>query len=225
MNHKPALSILLMGLVTILPARATEIVSVEKRVPPLIEQLADSNFQKRESATQELTEIGKPALPWLEKAANHQDPEVRERVAAIKNSIQPPEPEPTATQGGQVQQVGNGNVVILGGGGARAHVQIIGQARGGGLFVVGGNLETKDLRESFGASFTKSARRIRLSEVKADSTAEKLGLKAGDQILAVNGKEPATLDELETSLLKSDPKIGLAIEVKRQQETLTLKSK
>src|SRR5205807_10450870 len=49
-------------------------------IEPLIEQLADKDFQRREAASKALAAAGTEALPALQKARAHPDPEVRRRL-------------------------------------------------------------------------------------------------------------------------------------------------
>src|SRR5216683_1501994 len=50
------------------------------QIEPLIEQLADKDFQRREAASKALAAVGTEALPALQKARSHPDPEVRRRL-------------------------------------------------------------------------------------------------------------------------------------------------
>jgi hypothetical protein len=56
-------------------------------VEALVRDLGDDTFSVRESATTKLTLIGEAALPHLEKALSSDDPEVRRRAAAIKETV------------------------------------------------------------------------------------------------------------------------------------------
>ena len=54
----------------------------------LIKQLGDNDFEKRESATARLKEIGEPALDVLHKAMTSNDPEVRRRAEELVAGIE-----------------------------------------------------------------------------------------------------------------------------------------
>lgn len=54
-----------------------------RQLPRLIEQLGDSDFHKREAAEKAILAIGVDALPRLREAAEHRDPEVRQRVGRL----------------------------------------------------------------------------------------------------------------------------------------------
>jgi hypothetical protein len=56
-------------------------------VKKLIEELGDSKFRTRNSATTRLGLIGEPALPYLEKALTSSNPEVRRRAESTKQQI------------------------------------------------------------------------------------------------------------------------------------------
>jgi len=64
-----------------------------KPVDWLIRELADENFRTREEATRKIWDIGEPALPALQEAANGSDPEqafrARELIRKIQLSITP----------------------------------------------------------------------------------------------------------------------------------------
>ena len=57
-------------------------------VPDLVEQLGSPQFSLRESAQGSLLKRGKSAIPWLDKAKEHADPEVRTRAVAILQEIE-----------------------------------------------------------------------------------------------------------------------------------------
>jgi hypothetical protein len=56
-------------------------------VESLVRDLGDDRFSTRESASNKLTLIGEPALPYLEKALKSDDAEVRRRAAEIKEVV------------------------------------------------------------------------------------------------------------------------------------------
>ena len=57
--------------------------AVKSALPALIEQLGDKDYEKREAAEKAIVAIGPETLPALRKAAEHDDPEVRRRVARL----------------------------------------------------------------------------------------------------------------------------------------------
>jgi hypothetical protein len=56
-------------------------------VETLVRDLGDDSFSTRESASNKLSLIGEPALPYLEKALKSDDAEVRRRAADVKELI------------------------------------------------------------------------------------------------------------------------------------------
>ncbi len=58
-----------------------------RRIDELVKQLGADEFAVREKATEELRKIGKPAEGALRKALAGDDPEVRERVRAVLDSM------------------------------------------------------------------------------------------------------------------------------------------
>ena len=61
---------------------------VSKRLASLVEQLGDSDFEKREKAQEELLSIGLPAKEAVLEATKHKDPEVKSRAEAIVKVLQ-----------------------------------------------------------------------------------------------------------------------------------------
>lgn len=82
----------------------------ESRIKELVAQLGDADFAKREAATKELKEIGKPALLALKAVENHEDPEVRVRATELLQAI---DPAPTAVTSGN--RIGGTIVMRVGG--------------------------------------------------------------------------------------------------------------
>jgi len=60
------------------------------KINKLISELGDDNWQTREKATEELTNIGEPAITVLKEALKHEDPEVRMRAKFILDIITEP---------------------------------------------------------------------------------------------------------------------------------------
>lgn len=70
-----------------------EVKDAEQVVRDLIKQLGHDDFNVREQATIRLTAIGRRHLSLVEKAAAHDDPEVRQRAKGILAAWAPPSPE------------------------------------------------------------------------------------------------------------------------------------
>jgi HEAT repeat protein len=67
------------------PAKAAP---TAEKIEQLIKQLGHDDFDTREKATRELVEIGKPAIPQLNKAVkDNNDPEVQRRAQGIVEKI------------------------------------------------------------------------------------------------------------------------------------------
>lgn len=69
------------------------------------------------------------------------------------------------------------------------------------------------------------SKECRISNVLPDSAAEKGGMKVGDVILAFEGQKVTGLEDLRGLILKKKPNDLVAIEVRRGDETVTLKIK
>jgi hypothetical protein len=59
----------------------------EAKVAELVNQLADEDWEKRETATDELVKMGNPIIPILEKMKEHPDPEVRLRIKIVLDRL------------------------------------------------------------------------------------------------------------------------------------------
>ncbi len=95
------------------------------------------------------------------------------------------------------------------------------QARGARLGISGDEL-TSQLAQYFGV---KQGKGILVREVVVGSAAEKAGLKAGDVIVAVDGKEVATVSKLRRALAgdsEEKRKVTLAIVRDKREQTLTV---
>ncbi len=68
------------SLPTSLPALSAEL---ETQVKKLIQELADADYQKRESSQKKLAELGEPILPLLVQYVNDKNPEISQRVDAL----------------------------------------------------------------------------------------------------------------------------------------------
>ncbi|RME74990.1 MAG: PDZ domain-containing protein, partial [Planctomycetota bacterium] len=62
--------------------------NLKEKIEKLIRLLGHENFQVREKATEELKKIGKPAVPYLEKALKSKEPEVQWRARNILQHIE-----------------------------------------------------------------------------------------------------------------------------------------
>lgn len=72
-----------------LVASETEQESQQAEIAKFIEQLSDKAFDKREAATKRLTEIGRPAIPALHRAAQGASLETRLRAMRVLEKIDP----------------------------------------------------------------------------------------------------------------------------------------
>lgn len=84
-----------------------------------------------------------------------------------------------------------------------------GEVRRGFLGIMGGEL-TPDLAEKFGSKQVKGAF---ISQVMKDSAADEAGIKAGDIVVAINGKKISSFNELRTKIatVGAGSKISLGI--------------
>jgi len=73
------------------PATAPATAPAPGEIARLVEQLGSERLALREAATNRLVEIGQPAESALRRATTHKDPEVRIRVEAILEEIDPRE--------------------------------------------------------------------------------------------------------------------------------------
>jgi uncharacterized protein (TIGR03067 family) len=78
--------------ICILPAIHADLrdadVARDDRIASLVRELGDDEFQVRQAASQELVNIGEPALPLLTKAeASNPDPEIRWRAAEAVRTV------------------------------------------------------------------------------------------------------------------------------------------
>ncbi len=60
---------------------------IDDRIKSLIDRLGDSQYFVREAATQELTDLGEPALPWLREAFKSHDLEISVRAKIVAERI------------------------------------------------------------------------------------------------------------------------------------------
>ncbi len=79
--------ILLCGLALATPSRSEEEKLDPEVVRRLIERLADPALEQRDAAARRLKELGRPLLPFIEKAFDHPNPEIRRRARLVKKSL------------------------------------------------------------------------------------------------------------------------------------------
>jgi hypothetical protein len=60
---------------------------LEKQVPALVRQLADTEFARREAAEKALLRLGAEVVPVLDKLGPHEDAEVRTRLARVRRAL------------------------------------------------------------------------------------------------------------------------------------------
>lgn len=82
-----AIVFVVAGIATANESGVSEDTSAE--VATLIEQLGSDDYPEREQATRKLIELGVDALPAVEAALEHDDPEVRFRAASIARQLLP----------------------------------------------------------------------------------------------------------------------------------------
>lgn len=82
-----------------------------RRIGELIAMLRSNSYADRESATEQLKQMGAPALSLLRERAEDSDPEVRQRIREIIEAIDGPSPSGAAPQPGLIQQ----RAILLGG--------------------------------------------------------------------------------------------------------------
>jgi hypothetical protein len=86
-DPQPLLDHGLAGLQLVLDQVFPETAAVKKveaaQVAALVEQLGDALFDRREQATAALQKFGQASLEELRRSAQHQDPEIRQRVRAL----------------------------------------------------------------------------------------------------------------------------------------------
>ena len=73
----------------------------DKQISALIKQLGDAQFDVREKAHRGLVEIGRPALPQLQKATRDPDVEIQERARRVIREIEK-QPAPPKKANGQI---------------------------------------------------------------------------------------------------------------------------
>jgi|GEM_PF-2494712 len=119
-------------------------------------------------------------------------------------------------------------------------MQVLNQQIGGGQVILGGfgqqgenpaanipatpmgELAAGDLMKSFGAKLVEAADGLRVVDVKSSSPASKAGLKAGDLLTLVNGRQAAKLDDVKEFLVNPEAGKPIMLEVTRKNESVTL---
>lgn len=236
-------------ILTAVPAQADD--AQDAQIKKLIAQLGDADAKTRDAATGQLLMIGKPALPQLQEALNHKNPEVKSRAEKIIQAIEPPPPAPAAQPAAvgaiplmPLAPLAGGAPRGLAGGivGALQNVvnalndrnaqieQVLNQAAG-----IGGAQEaplpappqatevpTIDLLDGFGLKLGDTGDGLRVTDLKQNTPADKIGLAVGDIIVKCNGKELKKLDEARKIFTELDKSKPLRLEVTRRGEPLTL---
>lgn len=213
----------------------------EKKIAQFITQLGDADWQARDRASAELTQIGKPALPQLVKALEHKDAEIRERAQRIINALtappQPPPapPPPPAVNLGNPQQLGVAVRGVLGQlvealNGRNAEIEkILNEAVGGARRdplpapPAVTDSPAADFFEKFGVRLGESGDGLRVTDVRAKSPAAAIGLRVGDIIVKANGKPLTKSEEAREVFEQFDKDSVLELEITRREETLRLK--
>jgi len=205
----------------VLPA-ADAPAAAEQRIKDLITQLGDKDFKKREAASAELKAIGKPAVAQLTAAQKHEDPEVSTRASELLDAINPP-----AAASNEAPAAAR--VARLGGRGGMLVMRVqgnAGQAQGNAvqvqMGVVGAPVEAPAMLE-FGTRLEQQDKGVRVTEVKADTDAAKLGLQKDDVILKLNDKAMCSPDDIAATLKGLKATDALTMEIQRADKTQTLK--
>jgi membrane-associated protease RseP (regulator of RpoE activity) len=222
------------------PSPAELTVEQEKKIAQLITQLGDADWQARDRASAELTQIGKPALPQLVKALEHKDAEIRERAQRIIHTLTaPPQPPPAPPQPainlGNPQQLGVAVRGVLGQivevlNGRNAEIEnVLNEAMGGARREplpappAITDSPAADFIEKFGARLGESGDGLRVTDVRDKSPASEIGLKVGDIIVKANGKPLTKSEEARAVFEKFDKDSVLELEITRREETVRLK--
>jgi hypothetical protein len=203
----------------------------KKRIADLIQQLGDRDREKRKDAHNLLLQAGKPALPQLRDAAAQQRGTVATQARQIIRKIEAPPRDP-AQLGGILQNIlpnlqnGAPNVQVERQNNGVQQQQII--RIGGGQPQFAQNMpkpETTgaDLMNSFGCKLIESGDGLRVTDVRVASHAERIGLKTGDLLTAINGREVTKETEAKEMLSDKNNLNNLRLEVTRKGESITLK--
>jgi serine protease Do len=83
---------------------------------------------------------------------------------------------------------------------------------------------TVALASYLGVQFDVNAAGVKLEDVVAKSPAEKAGLKAGDQILALNGEEVESIEDFRALLTKRKPDDEITLKITRDDKEQELKA-
>ena len=114
----------------------------------------------------------------------------------------------------------NGNGAFVQGGGIRGGQLIV----NGGVVTVNANSKpaTMDLMDSFGAKLGRIASGFQITDIKADSPADKAGLQIGDLITKVGESDVDKLENVKDALTKSEADKPLKIKISRKDNPLTV---
>jgi membrane-associated protease RseP (regulator of RpoE activity) len=179
----------------------------DKKIQALIKALGERDSKTWQPARDELRKLGKPALPQLnaalKKAEENRELLLRSRLSSLIRSIE----NPQAAAGGVRMGVG-----VIPGGGPAIPVPAVPPQGDTSL----------DLLDGFGARLGETAEGVRVTDLKANSPADRLGLLAGDIINKINGRQVANLEDARAMLAGEAGNKVTEAEVTRKQQTLTL---
>lgn len=207
----------------------------KKRIADLIQQLGDRDAMRRKDAHNLLLQAGKPALPQLQEAT-HQKGMIGTQARQIIRKIEAPPREPG--QGGVLNQLLPGLMEDLRNG-QKPNVDIERQNNGiqqqqivrigGGTPQFAKNMPKPegaggaDLMNSFGCKLAESGDGLRVTDLRVASHAERIGLKTGDLLTAINGRQVTKETEAMEMLSDKTNFDNLRLEVTRKGESVTLK--
>jgi membrane-associated protease RseP (regulator of RpoE activity) len=177
----------------------------DKKIQDLIKALGERDSKTWQPARDELRKLGKPALPQLnaalKKAEENREVLLRSRLSSLIRSIE----NPQAAAGGM-------RMGVIAGGGPAIPVPAVPPQGDTSL----------DLLDGFGARLGETAEGVRVTDLKANSPADRLGLLAGDIINKINGRQVANLEDARAMLAGEAGNKVTEAEVTRKQQTLTL---
>jgi hypothetical protein len=185
--------------------------ALDQKTDQLVSQLDNDEWSKRQTATEELVKMGVAALPKLKEAFinSYFNNETHYRVRTILNTIVPPPPPPAPPH---VSFHGNINAFNTDGTLKR-------------IDPVSATTNVQDLVPGFGVRIEATLDLFCVTDLRADSAADKMGIKVGDFIRKVNGQPLAVLDDVKKALSELPPNAPLELEIRRTTKTLTLKIK
>jgi membrane-associated protease RseP (regulator of RpoE activity) len=177
----------------------------DKKIQDLIKALGERDSKTWQPARDELRKLGKPALPQLnaalKKAEENREVLLRSRLSSLIRSIENPQ-----------AAVGGMRMGVIAGGGPAIPVPAVPPQGDTSL----------DLLDGFGARLGETADGVRVTDLKANSPADRLGLLVGDIINKINGRQVAKLEDARALLAGEAANKVTEAEVTRKQQTLTL---